>query len=776
MPSLNIGLLIQGLGGMAPLLATAIPLGVYNFLEAMSNVESASAAGDSYNLRSVLLADGTGAIVGSALGSPFPPAVYIGHPGWKEAGGRASYSMASGLFVAVLCFLGLFGVLSAVLPMPAIVPILLYIGLLIGAQAFQSTPRLHAAAVVAAIIPNLAAWGAGLIDNALAAAGTSAAELGEEALEAPGWSTTGCTSSARARRWPASCWARSSRSSWRSSCSAAIAAAVGAALCWIGLLHAEQVGWAAAPSVALGYLMLAAVLAGIGVLQRRRPVTEPVPEPEEVPAEALTAPTWRTLRAFHLSVGVSRLGGATGVAIPNYHTPPGGSPPPVVTRHQPEPSTKPRLEPTRWSAASATRRVEVVVNVADSGPQRIVAPMCASMPNSPLIVHVDIAVVPEPEAFLAATEENAAASRDEPGVVRFDVLSDPRRPQPCRPGRDLPRRGGRRGAQGDRALRTLAGHRGPDDGPTTRPAPGMSTRRRATRTGSRWTRFDLAVPADIRFGAGRSVRCAGPGRPRRQPGYWSSPAEAPPGRRTSGRADSAEAGSPPLTFAVATEPSIEVVREAVAHATEAHCDAVLGFGGGSALDVGQGRRRAGTTATGADPLDHLDGHRPRRPITEPGLPCIAVPTTAGTSSEVTRNAVLAGDGVKASLRSPLMLPRSAVVDPDLLVGVPQADARPAGWTRCPSSSSRCCPSARTRSATRWPGRIRRSARSFRQAYAEGMADPGVREDLALASPCRRICLANSGLGAVHGLAAAAGRRHPHRTARSAPPCSPPRWR
>ena len=96
---------------MAPLLATAIPLGVYNFTEAMTNVESAAAAGDNYNLRSVLLADGTGAIVGSALGSPFPPAVYIGHPGWKEAGGRTGYSMATGLVIALLCFLGLFGLL-----------------------------------------------------------------------------------------------------------------------------------------------------------------------------------------------------------------------------------------------------------------------------------------------------------------------------------------------------------------------------------------------------------------------------------------------------------------------------------------------------------------------------------------------------------------------------------------------------------------------------------------------------------------------------------------
>src|SRR3954452_19568785 len=186
LPTQRINLLIEGLKHVAPLLATAIPLGVYNFTEGMSNVESAAAAGDSYNLRSVLLADGTGAIVGSALGSPFPPAVYIGHPGWEDAGGRAGYSMASGIFVAVLCFLGLFGLLSALLPLPAIVPILLYIGLLIGAQAFQSVPRIYAAAVVLALIPNIASWGAGLIDNALAAAGTTAAQVGEAKLSGAG--------------------------------------------------------------------------------------------------------------------------------------------------------------------------------------------------------------------------------------------------------------------------------------------------------------------------------------------------------------------------------------------------------------------------------------------------------------------------------------------------------------------------------------------------------------------------------------------------------------
>jgi AGZA family xanthine/uracil permease-like MFS transporter len=170
LPSLNLGLLFHGLEGISPLLATAIPLGIYNFTEAMSNVESAAAAGDSYSLRKVLLADGTGAIVGSCLGCPFPPAVYVGQPGWKAAGGRIGYSLATGVVIFLLCVFGLFPLLDAILPVPAIVPVLLYIGLVIGAQAFRSVPRAHYAAVVLAIVPNAAAWASGLIDNTLATA------------------------------------------------------------------------------------------------------------------------------------------------------------------------------------------------------------------------------------------------------------------------------------------------------------------------------------------------------------------------------------------------------------------------------------------------------------------------------------------------------------------------------------------------------------------------------------------------------------------------------
>ena len=285
-PTLHVDLLLNGLGNLAPLLATAIPLGVYNFAEAMSNVESAAAAGDSYNLRSVLLADGGGAIIGSALGSPFPPAVYIGHPGWKAAGGRGSYSMASGIFIALLCFLGLFGVLNTVLPIPAIVPILLYIGLLIGAQAFQSVPRIQAAAVVAAILPNLASWGTGLIDNALAAAGTTAAEVGPEAMGNAGLVYDGLKILGEGAVLAGMVLgAIVAFILMHRFYSAAIAAAVGAVLSWIGLIHASQVSWAAQPEVALGYAMLAIVLVAFAFHRRKEPAPAEVEE-SDAPIEA----------------------------------------------------------------------------------------------------------------------------------------------------------------------------------------------------------------------------------------------------------------------------------------------------------------------------------------------------------------------------------------------------------------------------------------------------------------------------------------------------------
>jgi alcohol dehydrogenase class IV len=284
----------------------------------------------------------------------------------------------------------------------------------------------------------------------------------------------------------------------------------------------------------------------------------------------------------------------------------------------------------------------------------------------------------------------------------------------------------------------------------------MSTHLLRTRTGSAVVRFDLAIPGDIRFGAGRVSEVPGA-----LADLGASRALIVTGRTTS-RADGIRSalnkvGISSMVFGIATEPSIERVRAGVDLLLEAGCDAVLGFGGGSALDVA--KAVAVLATSGTDPLEHLEVIGAGRPVERPGLPCVAVPTTAGTGSEVTRNSVLSGGGVKASLRSPLLLPKVAVVDPDLLVGVPKPTIAASGMDALsqliePLLSQRANPFT---DALARDG-IRRSARSLRRAYQEGMQDAGVREDLALGSLFSGICLANSGLGAVHGLAAAAGAR------------------
>ena len=268
------------------------------------------------------------------------------------------------------------------------------------------------------------------------------------------------------------------------------------------------------------------------------------------------------------------------------------------------------------------------------------------------------------------------------------------------------------------------------------------------------TRFELAIPGDVRFGGGRLSEV-----PDALAGWGARRVLLVTGRspdRAAALVDGLQTRGLVVTrYAVSGEPSIQVVRDGVAAA--AGCDAVVGFGGGSAIDVA--KAVAVLAVRGADPLEHLEVIGAGRPITAAGLPCVAIPTTAGTGSEVTRNSVLSGDGVKASLRSPLMLPRLAVVDPDLLLGVPVATIAASGMDALaqliePFLSRKANP---VTDALARDG-IVRSARSLRRARRDGMVDPSVREDLAIASLFGGLCLANAGLGAVHGFAAALGAR------------------
>ena len=263
------GEVLHGLRDIAPLLATAVPLGVYNFAEGMSNVESAAAAGDRYRVRQVLTADGIGAIAGSFLGSPFPPAVYIGHPGWKQVGGRVGYSLVTGIVVAVVCVTGLVGTFLAIFPMQALVPVLLYIGLVIGSQASTTSAKRYAPAIVLAMLPSLAQWATGQVDNALAAAGTTAATVGTDKLIASGVIYDGLLLFGQGAvlvgilLGAIACFVIDRRYY-----AAAITSVIAAALSFVGLVNAESVTWNAEPPVTLGYLLLAVILAGFGYAAR----------------------------------------------------------------------------------------------------------------------------------------------------------------------------------------------------------------------------------------------------------------------------------------------------------------------------------------------------------------------------------------------------------------------------------------------------------------------------------------------------------------------------
>ena len=265
LPSADV---LQGLADIAPLLVTAVPLGIYNFTEAMNNVESASAAGDEYSLRKVLIADGIGALAGSALGSPFPPAVYIGHPGWKSVGGRIGYSIATGVVISAVCFLGLTALLLAVVPLVSILPILLYIGLVIGAQAFEATPARHAPAVILALLPNVAQWAQTQIDGALAAAGTSATQIGFDKLAANGVIYHGMQLfGGGATLAGLMLGAIAAYIIDRRFDRAAVYAAIAAVLAFFGFINGTALGFANSAPVALGYAVLGVICIGIARTQ-----------------------------------------------------------------------------------------------------------------------------------------------------------------------------------------------------------------------------------------------------------------------------------------------------------------------------------------------------------------------------------------------------------------------------------------------------------------------------------------------------------------------------
>jgi AGZA family xanthine/uracil permease-like MFS transporter len=218
-------------------------------------------AGDSFPTTRVLTADGVVSLIGCLMGNPFINAVYIGHPGWKAMGGRIGYSAATGVMVILLSWLGIISVMMALIPVVAISPILLYIGMLIGAQAFQENPRSHAPAIILALTPHIAAWGKLQIDNSLAAAGTNAAAIGLDKLGQNGVLYKGLeVLGGGAILAGLILGAVGVFIIEREFMKAAYFATAGAILTFFGFIHGEKIGFAQTPAVSVSYLAVAAVL------------------------------------------------------------------------------------------------------------------------------------------------------------------------------------------------------------------------------------------------------------------------------------------------------------------------------------------------------------------------------------------------------------------------------------------------------------------------------------------------------------------------------------
>ncbi len=266
--------------------------------------------------------------------------------------------------------------------------------------------------------------------------------------------------------------------------------------------------------------------------------------------------------------------------------------------------------------------------------------------------------------------------------------------------------------------------------------------------------FDFAAPQRILFGPGTLKQAGhlarGLGR-RALVVTGRDPARAAPLLRL------LEAqGISAAVFPIGGEPTTELVRQGTAQAIATGAELVIGFGGGSPLD--SAKAIAALATNGGDPLDYMEVVGKGLPLAKASLPMLAIPTTAGTGSEVTRNAVLASPehGVKASLRSLTMVPRIAIVDPELTYDLPPAVTASTGLDALtqliePFTCNRANPlvDALCRDG------IARVARALRQAWADGR-DAAARADMSLASLYGGFALANAGLGVVHGFAGVVG--------------------
>jgi len=265
-----------------------VPMGLFNVLGSLQNIESAEAAGDSYPAMPCMTVNGIGSVVAAGLGSCFPTTIYIGHPGWKALGARTGYSILNALFFAVVSLFGLTYFIGSLIPIEAGMAIVLWIGVIITAQAFQATDIRHAPAVAVGLFPAIAAWGLLILTQSLNAAGASNQDLGlaartladPAAFLAAGLRLEGLVAISQGFMLTCMIWAAmSAHLIDREFGRAAVWAAIAAVLAFFGFTHAGgitpaggvyEIGWASGWSWAIGY----ALCGGFFLLAARFPARD----------------------------------------------------------------------------------------------------------------------------------------------------------------------------------------------------------------------------------------------------------------------------------------------------------------------------------------------------------------------------------------------------------------------------------------------------------------------------------------------------------------------
>ncbi len=258
LPSFTFHLFAVGFEQIAPFLPAAIPLAIYDFIESLDNLESAEAEGEKYNVPKAMMVPAGLTILGSFLGSPFPTIIYIGHPGWKAAGAHVGYSWLTGVSVLVIAFIGLLNLVLSIIPLVALFPILMYIGMVIVTQAFATTEQRHMPAVALSFMPLIAGFVSLNIRNAINAVGGT---VDYDVLAAEGIPLLG--------------WERLSGGDIlvgmvlasivvflidRQFLKAAVYSLAASVLSFFGFLHAAEIGIGTGSEAALGYLVFGAVM------------------------------------------------------------------------------------------------------------------------------------------------------------------------------------------------------------------------------------------------------------------------------------------------------------------------------------------------------------------------------------------------------------------------------------------------------------------------------------------------------------------------------------